>query len=44
VKRWLVEYYNSELKRTTGLTLIVKTHLGRMIDVAMKVLAYAIQR
>lgn len=43
-RRWLVECYNSGLKRTTGSTLNAKTHRGRMIDAAMKVLAYAIRR
>jgi hypothetical protein len=43
-RRWLVECYNSALKRTTGSTLNAKTHRGRMIDAATKVLAYAIRR
>lgn len=43
-RRWLVECYNSALKRTTGSTLNAKTDRGRMIDVALKVLAYAIRR
>lgn len=43
-RRWLVETYNSELKRTTGSTLNAKTDRGRMIDAAMKVLAHAIRR
>ena len=43
-RRWLVECYNSALKRTMGSTLNAKTDRGRMIDTAMKVLAYAIRR
>jgi len=43
-RRWLVETYNSALKRTTGSTLNARTGRGRMIDAAMKVLAYAIRR
>lgn len=43
-RRWLVETYNSTLKRTTGSTLNAKTHRGRMIDSALKVLAYTNRR
>lgn len=43
-QRWQVECYNSALKRTTGSTLNAKTDHGRMIDTAMKVLAYAMRR
>lgn len=43
-RRWLVECYNSALKRTTGSTLNARTDRGRMIDTATRVLAYAIRR
>ena len=42
-RRWLVECYKIEMKRTAGSTLNVKTHRGRMIDAAVKVLAYAVR-
>jgi hypothetical protein len=43
-RRWLVETYNSGLKRTMGSTLNAKTERGLFIDTALKVLAYAIRR
>ncbi len=43
-RRWLVECYNSALKRTTGSMLNAKTDRARMIDTAMRVLAYALRR
>lgn len=43
-RRWLVETYNSGLKRTTGSTVTARTEHGQFIDAATKVLAYAIRR
>jgi len=43
-KRWLVETYNSGLKRTTGSTLNARNIFNLFTEAAIRVLTYALRR